>query len=77
MPRKKASKPQIQRLHMIVTDDVRMQIESLQERSGATNMTEVMRRALAVYDELVSVKEEGGKVLIEGADGKRSRLIVF
>lgn len=71
------TKSKTHRLHLIVTQGVRDKIEALQNRTDAGNMTEVIRRALALYDEVISIREEGGEILVENANGEQQRLLVL
>jgi Arc/MetJ-type ribon-helix-helix transcriptional regulator len=54
---------------------VRNQIESLVKRTNAGSMTEVVRKAIGLYEHCVAAKEQGGKILIERADGTMIELV--
>ena len=71
MPRPK-TKNQI-RLNLAISEVVRDRLDSLQERTDADSMTEVIRRALAVYEELVNVHEAGGTIILV-EDGEEAEL---
>lgn len=62
------------RLNLAVAPQTRERLEELQSRTGAASLEEVVRRALAYYDALVRVEEEGGSVAITEKNGKRSML---
>ena len=51
------------RIHLLVSPETKALVDSLQERTGAGSMTEVIRRALSLYDR-VSRKMAEGKELI-------------
>ena len=62
------------RLNIVVPRADRERLERLLELTDAVSLTEVIRWALVVYDDLVGVREEGGRIIIESADGERSIL---
>jgi hypothetical protein len=64
------------RLNLVVNRQVKDRIDQLQERSEATSITEVVRRALAIYEELLKIREEGGQLVIEGK-GEREVLRII
>ena len=49
-------------------------IKDLQKRSDATSLAEVFRKALAIYDLVLDHTQDGGKVVLESADGGREVL---
>ena len=58
------------RLNFLVRPEVRDLLESLEERTGADSMTEVLRLALSAYDWLVRYREEGFQMCVRR--GRRS-----
>lgn len=52
-------------------------LERLKDITQAESMTEVIRRALAVYDFLWSCKESGETPLIRSKDGKERELLLL
>lgn len=64
------------RLNLVVNRQVKDRIDHLQELSEATSITEVVRRALAVYEELLKIREEGGQLVVEGK-GERELLRII
>jgi len=62
------------RLTLAVTPETRERLEHLQKRTGAASLEEVIRRALAYYDTLVRVEEEGGRVVVEPKKGGAKEL---
>lgn len=51
------------RLNLAIPESVRQRIEALQEATEAQSLTEVIRRALAVYEFLVKEKADGARVV--------------
>lgn len=49
----------------------------LQENTGADTMTEVVRRALAVYDYLWEQKTQGAKVMVQRGDDPPKELVLL
>ena len=64
------------RLNLAVSPQVKSRLERLQQLSDAASVTEVIRRGLAYYEELLTVSAEGGKVILETPTGDRERLRV-
>lgn len=56
--------------------NVRKRMELLRDETGASSLTEVISRSLAVYDYLWTQKKNGGKVLIEDSEGKRELVLL-
>ncbi len=64
------------RLNLEVSEAVRDRLDGLKDRSGAESLTEVIRRALAVYDHLVLHSQAGGSVVLINSDGSREKLVL-
>ena len=67
MSRPKSRHPKT-RITLEVATEVRDLIESLKDRIGADSATEVIRRAVALYDDLLRRVEGGGKVVTRGGE---------
>ncbi len=57
-------------------DMVRDRIENLRTMSGAASVAEVIRRALATFDVLLTASIAGGRIEIHAADGSVKELVV-
>lgn len=64
------------RLSLEVAESVKDRIDSLIERSDAESMSEVIRRALAVYDKLVDNQSRGGVTILRGKDGREQEVLL-
>ncbi len=74
MPRP-ASKEAKVRLNLDLPERVRDRLERLQDLSEADSLTEVIKRALSVYDALLTAtREEGGKLVLRKEDGSEEVL---
>ena len=62
------------RLNLVVSPQVKKRIERLQEASDGASITEVIRRALALYEELIAIRDEGNSLIVESKAGPRERL---
>jgi hypothetical protein len=60
-----------------MSEEVRHRLESLREKTDADSLTEVVRKALAVYDFLWAEREKGAKLLVRGADDKDRELVLL
>lgn len=65
---------QTYRLNLRVSQKVRDRLEKLLARSEAESMSDVVRTALAIYDEILGMQEEGGRLYLETSDGERARV---
>lgn len=76
MPRP-ASKEAKVRLNLEIPERVRERLVRVQELSEADSLTEVIRRALSVYDALLTtVRETGAKVVLRDPDGTEQELFL-
>lgn len=65
------------RIHMEVPERVRERIRTLQELSGADSITDVIRRALSVYDAVLTISRvQGRKLIVRDSDGKEAELLI-
>lgn len=62
------------RLNLELAREVHEQLQKIQEATGAASLTEVIRRALSLYDLVVEHTGEGGKVVFRQADGEEETL---
>ena len=75
MPRPASTEAKV-RLNLELPERVRERLERVRVMSEADSLTEVIRRALSVYDTLLTTTiEEGGKVILQ-VDGKERELII-
>ncbi len=64
------------RLNLVVNPQVKARIERLQKLSEGSSLTEVIRRALAVYEEILKIREEGADLIVESSDGQKILKII-
>jgi hypothetical protein len=62
------------RLSFDVSPEVKKQLEDLQEKSQATSMLEVVRRALSLYEMVLDVQTAKGQVQLVDASGERTKV---
>lgn len=62
------------RLNLDLTERVRERLERLREATEAESMTEVIRRALSIYDALIEIRQEGGKIVVVDKHDKQEQL---
>jgi Arc/MetJ-type ribon-helix-helix transcriptional regulator len=65
------------RLNLDITLEAKEQIEGLRERTHSDSMSEVVRRALAVYDFLWTQKDGGATTILRFTDGSETLLPLF
>lgn len=64
------------RLNLELTAVARERLERLVDLSDADTMTEVVRRALAVYEVVLDNQKAEGETLLRFKDGTEQRLVV-
>lgn len=69
----KPASPRKGRLHLVLSERVEMRLEALRVRIDADSRTEVIRRALYVYDALTCLRE-GESLVLERSDGTQERI---
>jgi hypothetical protein len=62
------------RLNLELARDVHEQLQKIQAGTGAASLTEVIRRALSLYDVVVEHTTDGGKVVFRFPDGEEETL---
>jgi hypothetical protein len=75
MPRP-AKKAETIRLNLDLSQSTRERLERLQEATEARSMTEVIGRALAVYEKLVNLEGEGSELILRTKSGKELGLLL-
>ena len=76
MPRAKRSEGRF-RLNLEMPESVRDKLESMRRRSEADSRTEVIRRALALYDLLLEHSQQGSSIIVRTKDGKEKEVLIF
>jgi hypothetical protein len=64
------------RLNLEMSETVRHKLEDLQRRTDAPSLSEVIRKALAVYDLVWSAVDEGRQIVIRDDDGAEQTVIL-
>jgi hypothetical protein len=65
------------RLNLEIPDAQNQRLETLKEKTEAASLTQVIQRALAVYDLVITEKFRGSTVIIRDAEGKDRELILM
>jgi hypothetical protein len=52
-------------------------MQTVQQRSNAASLTEVLRRSLALYDLITEHVVEGGGIVLVDRDGKEEKLRIL
>jgi len=77
MPRPASTEAKV-RLNLEIPERVKERLERVRVMSEADSFTEVIRRALIIYDLLLTITtEEGGKVVVKNAKGEERELMMF
>lgn len=75
MPRIAA--PKKIRLNLEVSPATRARLEDLRARTDADSMVEVIRLALATYDQIVDARASGSELVARDKDGKETVLVLL
>lgn len=75
MPRPKQEQEK-RKLTLELSVPVRERLSSLQQRSEADSLTEVIRRSLALYDLLLAARDNGEEIIIRSRDGEKKLALV-
>jgi ribbon-helix-helix CopG family protein len=71
-----AGEPRV-RLNLDLTVSVRKQLEQLKDRTGAESLSEVLRRALELYDRMDGQVRDGWKVMLVGPGGEQREVVIL
>jgi hypothetical protein len=63
------------RFNLELTDEAKEQVDELQRRTGAPSMTEVIRRALRLYDSYTQHRADGWEVVLRNEKKGTERVI--
>jgi hypothetical protein len=72
-----AKKEPTRRLTIDLTEPARERLEQLRTTTEADTLTEVVRKALAVYERLWMEQKRAGRVVIRGQHGDPDRELVL
>jgi hypothetical protein len=64
------------RLNLDLTRATKDRLSRLQEQIEARSLTEVISRALAVYEKLATLERDGNELIIRQPDGKELALLL-
>ena len=59
------------RLSLDITKEQKKMMDELQVKTLSGSLAEVIRRAMALFHLVIDVQSEGGKVIIQDADGNQ------
>lgn len=80
MPRVKKNKPtsrlNFEGVSLQVSESARDRLERLRDATDADSLSEVVRRALAVYDTLWEQHSKGADTIVRYPDGKERELLL-
>lgn len=76
MPRIKRKEPRV-RLNLELTENVVDRLERLRELSEADSRTEVIRRALSVYDLLLEQSNQGATLILRYEDQSEKEVLLI
>jgi hypothetical protein len=72
-----ATKGPTRRLTLDLSEPARERLENLRATTEADSLTEVVRRALAVYERLWDEQKRTGRVVIRGENGESDRELIL
>jgi hypothetical protein len=57
-------------------ESARQKLEALRDQTQANSLTEVVQRALAVYEFLHAEKQKGNQLVVKGPDGEKEVVLL-
>ena len=72
-----ATANKMKRVTFMMPQRILDRLEELQNKADAGSLSEVLRRAAAVYDFLWTEKENGSTILVETKDGRVKEIPLF
>ena len=72
-------RPDTIRVSLRMTQDAKQQLDDVLARSQSENLTEVVRRALSLYDALLSQQEKGHTIVLRNDEtgDEREVMLIF
>ena len=64
------------RLNIALLSEVRKQIEDIRDYTHAESMTKVIRKAVSVYDNSLSLTEDSSQIIVRGKEGDKEIILV-
>ena len=64
-------------MNLEIAPGTKVKLDRLMEQSEADSMTEVVRRALAVYDLILGHHLSEGEIILRSGDGTEKRLALY
>ncbi len=58
-------------------ESARQKLEALRDQTQANSLTEVVQRALAVYDFLHAEKQKGNQLVVKDPDGGEKEVVLL
>jgi len=65
------------RLNLEFPPEIYEQMQTVQQRSHAASLTEVLRRSLALYDFITEHVSDGGDIVLVDRDGTKQKLRIL
>lgn len=65
------------RLNLELSEQTRSKLESLVARSDSGTLTTAVKRALTLYDLVLTHQQNGGEVILRDAAGNEQRLVIL
>jgi hypothetical protein len=75
MPRTKRAEERV-RLNLDLTEMTMKRLESVRVRTGADSKTEVIRRAIQIYDAFLTMTA-GGSIILRHKDGTEEKILIL
>jgi hypothetical protein len=77
MPKEATAAPTKIRLNLEFPPPIHEQMQVVQQRSHAASLTEMLRRAVALYDLVTEHVSEGGEIILRNRKGEDEKLRIL
>ena len=64
------------RLNLVVDQATRERIEAIQEQTGADTMSESVRRAVAIYERMLTLTSDGAEIVLRTTEGAERIIMI-
>lgn len=65
------------RLNLELSEQARERLEKLKDISDLSSFTDVVKRALVLYEKCLDIQKQGGKIILQSKDDSQTELIII
>ncbi len=69
--------PKTTRLNLDLNEGTRSRLEALRTFLSASSLTDVVRRAIAIFQAIIENEKAGGQTILRDNKGKETKVVIF